>query len=105
MPGPTPCAIDPAMLGSILSRVRTQAAADPFSNPILLFALDLTLRIDRGEIDLKELESLVQQLTVGAFTHRAERLMNYLGEKSIAANQLAITALIEQRARTGSFEE
>ncbi len=44
-------------------------------------------------------------LTVGAFTPRAERLMNYLGEKSIAANQLAITALIEQRARTGSFEE
>jgi len=98
-------AIDIEMLASMLNRVRTQAAADPFSNPILLFALDLTLRIDRGEIDLKELESLVQQLTVGAFTHRAERLMNYLGEKSIAANQLAITALIEQRARTGSFEE
>ena len=66
-------AIDTAMLGSILNRVRAQAAADPFSNPILLFALDLTLRIDRGEINLDELESLVQQLTVEAFADRAER--------------------------------
>ena len=46
-------AIDTAMLGSILNRVRAQAAADPFSNPILLFALELTLRIDRGEIDAR----------------------------------------------------
>jgi hypothetical protein len=38
-------AIDTSMLGSILNRVRAQAAADPLSNPILPFALDLTLRI------------------------------------------------------------
>jgi hypothetical protein len=35
-----PRAIDAAMLGSMLNRARAQAAADPFSNPILLFALD-----------------------------------------------------------------
>jgi|SRR5579863_1260275 len=52
-----PGAIDTATLGSILSRVRTQAAADPFSNPMLLFALDLTLRMDRGEIDLDSEQS------------------------------------------------
>ena len=38
-------AIDSPMLGSILNWVRAQAAADPLSNPILLFAFDLTLRI------------------------------------------------------------
>ena len=82
-------AIDSAMLGSMLNRVRAQAAADPFSNPILLFALDLTLRIDRGEIDLDGLESMVQQLTAEAFADRAERLANYLGETAIAANDRA----------------
>jgi phosphoenolpyruvate carboxylase len=100
-----PGVIDPVMLGSILNRARAQAAADPFSNPILLFALDLTLRIDRGEINLDGLESLVQRLTAEAFAGRAEQLANYLGEKVIAANERAITALIEQKAREGSFEK
>ena len=56
----SPWRIDPAMLASILDRVRTQTAADPFGNPILLFALDLTLRVDRGEIDLDGLERIVR---------------------------------------------
>ena len=93
------------MLGSIMSRVRTQASADPFSNPILLFALDLTLRMDRGEIDLDGLESVVQQLTAEAFADRAERLRNYLGETAIAANERAVAELLERKAREGGFEE
>src|SRR5271167_1798431 len=90
-------AVDTVMVGSIMSRVRAQAAADPFSNPILLFALELTLRIDRGEIDLVELESLVQQLTAEAFSDRAARMANYLGENSIEANQRTITEMIERK--------
>jgi phosphoenolpyruvate carboxylase len=99
------CALDTAMLGSILSRVRAQAAADPLSNPSLLFALDLTLRMDRGEIDLEGLESIVQQLTAEAFADRADRLKNYLGETAVAANERALEDLIEQKARAGGFEE
>jgi phosphoenolpyruvate carboxylase len=93
------------MIGSIMNRVRAQAAADPFSNPILLFALELTLRIDRGEVTLDSLENLVQRLTVEAFDDRAERLGAYLGETRVAVNAQAITAMIEQKAQTGSFEE
>jgi phosphoenolpyruvate carboxylase len=98
-------ALDTAMLGSILSRVRAQAAADPLSNPILLFALDLTLRMDRGEIDLDGLESIVQQLTAEAFADRADRLKNYLGETAMPANERALEDLIEHKAREGGFEE
>ncbi|MGC2302218.1 phosphoenolpyruvate carboxylase [Candidatus Binatus sp.] len=98
-------ALDTAMLSSILSRVRAQAAADPLSNPILLFALDLTLRMDRGEIDLDGLESIVQQLTAEAFADRADRLRNYLGETAVAANERALEDLIERKAREGGFEE
>src|SRR5271156_5171788 len=100
-----PCVIDPAMLGSILSRVRTQASADPFSNPILLFALDLTLRMDRGEIDLDGLERVVRQLTAETFADRAERLRNYLGETAVAANERALADLLERKAREGGFED
>lgn len=105
MDRPTPGTIDPAMLGAILSRVRTQAAGDPFSNPILLFALDLTLRMDRGEISLDGLESVVQQLTAEAFGDRAERLKNYLGETVVAANERTLAELLEREARRGGFEE
>ena len=101
-----PRTISDATLGSMLNRARAQAAADPFSNPILLFALDLTLRFDRGEIDLRGLESMVQQLTAEAFADRAERLAKYLGETPIAANERAIVVLIENKARAASsFEE
>src|SRR5579863_3606929 len=100
-----PGAIDTATLASIMERLRTQAAADPFSNPILLFALDLTVRIDRGEINLDGLEGLVQRLTAEAFADRAERLANYLGETAIAQNEGAIRGLIERQARAGGFEE
>ena len=98
-------AIDSPMLGSILNRVRAQAAADPLSNPILLFALDLTLRMDRGEIDIDGLERIVQQLTAEAFADRADRLKNYLGETAVAANDRALRDLIEKKAREGGFEE
>src|SRR5580704_6994128 len=97
--------IDAVTLVSILNRVRAQAAADPLSNPILLFALDLTLRMDRREIDLDGLEDLVQRLTAEAFDDRAERMRSYLGETVIAANDQAIAELIERQARAGGFEE
>ena len=96
-------ALDAAMLGSILNRVRAQAAADPFSNPILLFALELTLRIDRGEIELDGLESLVQRLTAEAFADRAERLAKYLGETAIAANERAITGSDREEGAHGQL--
>ncbi|HTT74620.1 MAG TPA: phosphoenolpyruvate carboxylase [Candidatus Binataceae bacterium] len=101
----TPSTADIVMIGSIMNRVRAQAAADPFSNPILLFALELTLRIDRGDVTLDALDNLVQRLTVEAFADRAERLGSYLGETHIAANEQAIAALIEQKAQAATFGE
>jgi phosphoenolpyruvate carboxylase len=93
------------MLGSILNRVRAQAAADPSGNPILLFALDLTMRMDRGEISLDGLERIVQRLTLESFADRAQRMTNYLGEIGIAANERAAQTLIEQKARDATFAE
>jgi len=61
----SPGTIDVALLGSILNRALAQA--DPFSNPILLCALDLSLRIDRGELGLEGLHTLVQGVTIEAF--------------------------------------
>ena len=94
-------AIDSPMLGSILNRVRAQAAADPLSNPILLFALDLTLRMDRGEIDIDGLERIVQQLTAEAFADRADRLKNYLGETAIAGERSSAARSNREKSARG----
>lgn len=101
----SPGAIDARSLAATLDRIRAHSAADPYSNPILLFALDLTLRIDRGEIDLDGLEKLVGELTLEAFRDRALRLASYVGETSSAANLRAIKDLIERKARGATFEE
>jgi phosphoenolpyruvate carboxylase len=81
-----------AALESTLANLRERAAADPFSNPIVLFALDLTRRIDRGDISQDDLDRLIRDLTVDAFAGRASRLGAYLGETDPAANRAAIVA-------------
>ena len=58
---------------------QAEGAADPFTNPFLLFALDLTQGLDRGEIALEDIVGLVQQLSTEAFVARAARLGAYLG--------------------------
>jgi phosphoenolpyruvate carboxylase len=101
----SPGAIEARNLAAALDRIKTHGGADPYSNPILLFALELTLRIDRGEIGLDGLQRLVEELTLEAFRDRAHRLAAYLGDTSSAANLRAIKELIERKARGASFEE
>jgi phosphoenolpyruvate carboxylase len=59
---------------------RTAAAAkDPFTNPYLLFALDLTRRIAPGEVDLDSVEAVIRAVAADGFQDRAIRLGVYLG--------------------------
>lgn len=92
-----------AALAAVLARLSEHSALDPFSNPILLFVLDLNRRIDASEVTLDRLEQLVQQLTADAFHDRAARLGSYLGETDSAANKLAITAFFEKVAEASGF--
>ncbi len=101
----SPTAIDARSLAVTLDRIKAHAAGDPYSNPILLFALDLTLSIDRGELDVNGLERIVAELTLEAFRDRAHRLASYLGEISAPANLRAIRELLERQAHTASFDE
>jgi phosphoenolpyruvate carboxylase len=93
-----------AALEAALSNFQARSAADPFSNPIVLFAIELTRRIDRSEIGLRDLDHLVRDLTVEAFRHRASRLSRYLGETDAAANLAEIATRIERLARGSTFE-
>jgi phosphoenolpyruvate carboxylase len=92
-----------ASLESRLATYRERAEADPFSNPIILFAIDVARRIDRGEIGPSDLDQIVQNATVEAFCTRAQRLRAYLGEADPATNLATITAQLRSCAEGGDF--
>jgi phosphoenolpyruvate carboxylase len=96
-------AVTLASLEAGLAAQRQRAEADPFSNAVLLFAIDLTRRIDRGEISLGDLDQLVQSATAEAFCDRARRLGAYLGETSPEANVAAVSAVIESCGQGPDF--
>jgi phosphoenolpyruvate carboxylase len=92
-----------AVLQETLQGLRKHVIDDPFSNPLMLFALDLTRRIDRGEISFSAIEQLVQHMTVESFADRAVRLGHYLGETDSDENERAVAKLIAGLEPGGDF--
>ena len=67
-----------------LSRATTE---DPFSNPVLRLALDLSRRLEQGQLSYGALEQLVQYLSAEGFLDRAGRFGRYIGETDPEANE------------------
>jgi phosphoenolpyruvate carboxylase len=92
-----------AALSERLDGDRRQSASDPFTNPFLRFALDLSQRIERQDIALGELEHLVQDLTVAAFDGRVARLAAYMGPCDPAQIHADLEQMFERLADLGDF--
>jgi phosphoenolpyruvate carboxylase len=92
-------------LDALLAAIQARTAADPFSNPIVLFAIEIARRLDKGTINLDSLDNLVRELTVEAFRHRADRLGKYLGETAPVINRSAIAIQISRLARDHTFDD
>ena len=60
---------------------------DPFSNPVLRLALDLSRRLEQGQLSYGALEQLVQYLSAEGFVDRARRFGRYLGETDPEVNE------------------
>jgi len=93
-----------AELAEGLDDRRRQAAEDPFTNPYLLFALDLTRRMETGGVDLDAIEAVIRDVAADGFLARAERLGAYLGVKSDAeagTDAAALRVLFEGLAEQG----
>jgi phosphoenolpyruvate carboxylase len=106
--GPAPAPDAPPETGDLLKELRALLAeyregakTDPFGNPILRMALELTRLTDRGELSPAALEELVRHMTLQAFERRAERLRAYVGEAGIAANERRLRELFGRIARSG----
>ncbi len=62
-----------------LTHFRLLIRENPFANPILLLAVNLARRLEKGELTFSALEQLTQFLDGQAFLARAERLHKYVG--------------------------
>lgn len=82
-------------LSELLDRLRAATDEDPFSNPVLRLALEVSRRLASGTLDYPTLEQLVQHLVAEGFVARARRLSRYLGEADPEAN----TARLRQHIR------
>jgi phosphoenolpyruvate carboxylase len=92
-----------ADLETALSERRSAAERDPFTNPYLLFALDLTRRMETGEADLDAVQAVIRDIAADGFEARAARLRAYLGEPEPEQDRAALRAVFERLA-AGGFE-
>jgi phosphoenolpyruvate carboxylase len=86
---------DAAAPPDLLARLRAArqaAAADPFGDPVLLVALDISRAMDEGRITLDDLETLTAGLARQAAADRAARLAAYAGLGDDAAALAAVAA-------------
>ena len=84
-----------------LQRHREQLERDGHANPIRLMSDELMRDILSGDLAGPQLDQLVQHLTGKAFTHRAARLKNYLGEIDPAANRQKFETILHEMASDG----
>jgi phosphoenolpyruvate carboxylase len=86
-----------AELEALWIREQARGRADAFTNAYLLFALDLTRRMESGAFDPPTLSAVVQSISAEGFFDRAERLSSYLGDGDPAAALRALFARLADR--------
>lgn len=95
--------VDPAALHArlraILHDFRAGARSDPFGNPVMRTALELTRLVDRGEMSASDIEQTIGYMTANAFAGRAARISRFLGETDPGANEASLRRLIDAIAR------
>jgi phosphoenolpyruvate carboxylase len=77
-----------------------QAEVDPFGNPILLMALEISRMMDGGQASAGAIDQLVQRLAVKSFADRVDRQVRYLGDADPQGNALVIATVVRTVAGT-----
>jgi phosphoenolpyruvate carboxylase len=68
--------------------------ANPFANPIMLSALEISRLVDRREATLETLIPLVRRLSARTLADRIDRSARYLGETGVEASERAIAEVV-----------
>ena len=87
-----------------IAAARDEARDDPFGNPILLAALTLTRRLDRGDAEPSDIAGAIRHLGREALLDRAERLRRYVGLDEAAPDPfLALATRLANAAGPDGF--
>jgi phosphoenolpyruvate carboxylase len=92
-------------LNALFDDYRVIADQHPTSNPLLRLALEISNRLERGQLDYDSLGALVQFLTVSGFKTRAEKLSRYSGETDPDRNAAIIRDIATRRTLAPSGEK
>ncbi len=88
-----------AELLDLVTRLRAEHDANPFSNPVLLASLTISRRIDSGELSLDDLAGLIRVLRDAAFADRAARIARYVGGIAPADNAASLATVAARLIR------
>ena len=87
-----------AELDARLEELHQQTRDTPLFNPVFQLGLELSRRIERGELDFAQLEAMVAELECEGLTARADRLARLVAPLDPAGNLDRIGALAAQDA-------
>ncbi len=88
------------VLEQLWSDIGRSAAGDPFTNPYLLFALEVNRRLAEGDLTHDELETMIQEISAEGCLARTQRLRRYLSLDA-ASPAPRIKAMFERLAEQG----
>jgi phosphoenolpyruvate carboxylase len=88
-----------AELLDLVTRLRAEHDANPFSNPVLLASLTISRRIDSGEFSLDALAGLIRVLRDAAFADRAARIARYVGGTAASDNAASLATVAARLIR------
>ena len=83
----------------LTARIRASADEDPFGNPVLLVALEISRRMTAGALDDASIAALIGHLRDAAFLDRAQRIAQYAGGTDVAANESVLRDLAQRLLR------
>lgn len=92
-----------AELDARLDELHQQTRDTPLFNPVFQLGLELSRRIESGELDFAQLEAMVAELECEGLTARADRLARLVAPLDPAGNLDRIGALAAQDADFDSF--
>ena len=86
-------------LVALTARLGARAHEDPFGNPVLLIALEITRRMDTGDLTEDDIAALIRHLRDAAFDDRAIRIAAYVGGVDPNANDAVLASLAQHLVR------
>jgi phosphoenolpyruvate carboxylase len=96
---PDPAAALAQELLALTARMGARADEDPFGNPVLLVALDITRRVDQGLLSEDSIAALIRHLRDAAFAARAQRIADYVGGVDRQKNDASLARLAQTLLR------